>query len=180
MAADAGTVVRRFLGCLSDHDADGAMALLAADFEFRDEAGTFSAGRRSMPAMLAWDFEAGSRLEIEALTVEADGARARLRERNRFTDLLDLEPWDLRVRFVVAGGRIREEVVDDRSPNGQSTTERFGRAMRPVAQWARRERPQEAAAVFDGDRPLRYDGPTARRLLRLVEGYERTRDREDH
>lgn len=172
--------MRRFLECLRDHDADGAIALLSPDFEFRDEAGTFSAGRASMPAMLAWDFEAGSRLKIQALTEKADGVRARLRERNRFTDLLGLEPWDLQVRFVVADGRIREEVVDDRGPDGHSTTERFGRAIRPVAQWAGRERPEEAAAVFEGDRPVRYDGPTARRLLRLVEAYEQTRDNDDH
>lgn len=168
---DAEAVVRRFFDRLEDRDVEGALALLGRDFRFGDAAGAFSAGREAMPAMLAWDFEAGSRVDIEALEAEGENVRVQLRERNRFTELLGLEPWAMRVRFVVVDGLILEEVVDDRGPDGSSITQRFERAIGPVAQWAAATRPEEAAAVFEDGRISRYDGPTARRLLGLMESY---------
>lgn len=165
-------VVRTFFERLEARDAEGVVALLDEDFVFRDAEGTFSVGREEMRPLLAWDAEARSRPEIEDLEVEGDTVRVRLREANRLTDLLELDPWELEASFVVRHGRILEEEARERVDEGApSFSERFQRAIRPVAEWAAETDPEAARAVFEHGRVARYDGPTARLLLALLEAY---------
>lgn len=166
-------VVRSFLRELDHHDVEGALAFLDEDFTFRSADGSFAADRESMPAMLSWDAEAEGRVEIEELRASADTVRTRIIERNRFSQLLDLEPWVVDAEFVVRGGRIQQETVREVTGEGPSFTERFHAALEPVRRWALEERPGEAEAVFEDGRIARYDGPTARRLIRLIESYRR-------
>ena len=166
-------VVRGFLRDLDRHDVEGALARLHDAFSFRSGDGSFTVGKESMPAMLAWDVAARGEIEVRELTGRGDTVRARLVERNRFTDLLELEPWTVEATFVVRDGRIVEEVAREVVAEGPSFTERFERALEPVRRWAVEARPAAARAVFDGGRVARYDGPTARGLLELIEGYRR-------
>lgn len=166
-------VVRSFLESLDRHDVDGAVALLDDVFAFRSGDGGFEVDKEAMPSVLGWDRAAGSDLEIRELTASGDTVRARLVERNRFTELLGLEPWVVEATFVVRDGRIVEEVAREMATDGPSFTERFQRALEPVRSWAAEARPGEAAAVFEDGRVARYDGPTAKRLLALIEAYLR-------
>lgn len=167
-----GEVVRAFFDRYEAGDEEGILALLADGFTFRSGDGSFTLDREAMPSVLAWDFAAGGAAEIEELAVEGDTARVLLRERNRFTELLELEPWLVEASFVVEGGRIRSEVAREVTEAGRpSFTERFERAVAPVAAWAAGARPQEAEAIFEEGRIARYDGPTARGLLRLIEAF---------
>lgn len=175
-------VVRAFFRALGRHDTDGVVELLHQDFTFRSADGGFAIGREDIPAVLGWDFAAGSDPDIESLAAAGDSVRVTLRERNRFTELLGLEPWRVEATFVVEDGRIREEVAREIVGGGPSFTERFRRALAPVVEWAGENRPEVARAVFEDGRVARYDAETARRLLRLLEAYEartgrRPRDR---
>lgn len=167
------TTVTEFFQRLAEHDTDAVLALLHEDFVFRTGDGTVVARRKNIRPMLEWDAAAHSRIEIESLQVEGDEVHARIRERNRFTDLLGLKPWEVEATFTVRDGQIRQEVARERAAEGSSFNESFQRALQPVAAWAAKAHPEEAAAVFDAGRVTRYDGPTARRLLRLLEAYER-------
>lgn len=164
-------VVRAFLRHLDGHEVDAALALFDDDFVFRSGDGSFTAGRDAIPPMLAWDAAAGSDVDVRELTVSGDTVRVHLVERNRFTELLELEPWVVDATFVVRDGRIVEEVAREVVVDGPSFTERFERALAPVRGWASEARPAEADSVFTDGRMARYDGPTARRLLELIEAY---------
>lgn len=166
-------VVRAFLHSLDEHDVEGALALLDASFVFRSSDGGFEAGKEAMPSMLAWDAAAGSDVEIRELTSSGDTVRVLLVERNRFTELLELEPWVVEATFVVRDGRISEEVAREVAVDGPSFEDRFRRALEPVRRWAVEARPAEARAVFADGGVARYDGPTARRLLALIEAHHR-------
>lgn len=165
--------VRAFLGAVERQDAEAALALLAEDFVFRNAAGSFEVDRDGIAPILAWDATARSEPRIERLRASGDTVRARLVERNRFSELLDLEPWVVDAEFVVRDGRIQRETVREVTGEGPSFTERFHAALDPVRRWALEARPGEAEDVFEDGRVTRYDGPTARRLLRLIVGYRR-------
>lgn len=166
-------IVRMFLQALERQDVEGALALLDDDFVFRDAAGSFAATKEELPAMLAWDAAAEGRPEIVGLSVSGDTVRTRIVERNRFTELLDLEPWNVQATFVVREGRIVEEVARELTGDGPGFEERFHRALEPVRRWAAAERPAEAREVFEDGRVARYDGATARRLMALIVAYRR-------
>lgn len=166
-------VVRAFLGALEAQDASGALELLDDDFIFRNADGSFEVDRDGIPPMLAWDASARSEIRIEELRTSDDTVRTRLVEHNRFSELLDLEPWVVEAEFVVRDGRILTETVREVTGGGPSFTERFRAALGPVHRWAVEERPGEAEAVFEDGRIARYDGPTARRLVRLIVSYRR-------
>lgn len=166
-------VVRGFLGSLDGHDVEGALAHLDESFVFRSADGGFEAGKDAMPSMLAWDAAASSDVEIRELTSSGDTVRVRLVERNRFTELLELAPWVVEATFGVREGRIVEEVAREVAVDGPTFEERFRQALEPVRRWAVEARPAEAAAVFADEGVARYDGPTARRLLALIEGHRR-------
>ncbi len=168
---DPETVVRTFLQKLEQGDIDAVMALLHEDFVFRDAESTFRAGREDMPSMLAWDLEAEGRIEIQALEAEGEVVRVRLRETNRFTELLELAPWEVEATFTVREGEIQEEVARERVSGGPSFTERFQQELQPVVAWAAEVYPEAADTIFEDGRVRRYDGPTARRLLQLLEAY---------
>lgn len=169
-------VVRAFFRALDRHDADGVLELLDEDFAFRSADGSFAIGREALPDVLGWDFAAGSDVDVERLQEEGDTVRVTLRERNRLTELLGLEPWRVEATFVVRDGRIREEIAREVVGEGPSFQERFRRALEPVADWAAEARPEDAGAVFADGGVARYDGPTARRLLRLLEAYRERAD----
>lgn len=169
-------VVRAFLGELGRHDAEGALALLHEDFTFRSADGSVLADRRAMRTILAWDAAAEGRVEIRELREEGEVVRARLRETNRFTELLELDPWLVEATFVVRDGRIVEEVVREIVDEGPTFTRRFEAALGPIVRWAEENRPADARALFEDGRLARYDGPTARRLLRVIEAYLEERE----
>lgn len=166
-------VVRAFLGSLDEHDVEGALALLDDDFVFRSGDGGFEAGKEAMPSMLGWDAAAGSEVEIRELSSSGDTVQVRLVERNQFTELLELEPWVVEATFVVREGLIVEEAAREVALDRPPLTLRFERALEPVRRWAVEARPAEAAAVFEDGGVARYDGPTARRLLALIEDHLR-------
>lgn len=169
-------VVRAFLQALNAHDVERALALLGDEFTFRDAGGGVAIEREAMPSVLGWDAAAEGRLEVLDLDVAADTVRVRLRERNRFTELLGLEPWDVEATFVVREDRIVDEVAREIAERGQDITGRFQDALEPVRRWAETARPDESRAIF-GERGLaRYDGPTARGLLELIEAYREQPD----
>lgn len=165
--------VRAFLGALEGPDVEAALALLDEDFVFRNAAGSFEVDRDGIAPILTWDATARSEPRIEELRVSGDTVRTRLVERNRFSELLDLEPWVVDAEFVVRDGRILRETVRELTGEGPSFTERFRAALEPVHRWAVEERPGVAEAVFEDGRIARYDGPTARRLMRLIVSYRR-------
>lgn len=171
-------VVRAFLEELGRGDVEVALALLDDGFVFRDAAGTFSVGREAMPAMLAWDAAARGRVQVEELRSSGDTVRARIVERNRFTELLELAPWVVEAVFVVRNGRIVEEVAREVTGESRPFSERFETALEPVRRWAFEERPGAAQAVFAEGRVARYDGPTARRLLELIAAHRRETERD--
>lgn len=166
-------VVTTFLQHLDRHDVEGALALLDDGFVFRSGDGTFEAGREAMPAMLAWDAAVEGDVEIRQLKASGDTVRVRLVERNRLTDLLELEPWVVEATFVVRNGRIVEEVAEEVVADRPAFAERFERALEPVRRWAVEARPSDAKATFEDGSVARYDGPTARRLLELIEAHRR-------
>lgn len=166
------SVVRAFLERIDRHEVEGALDLLEDGFVFRSGDGSFAARRGALPDMLAWDAAAESDVEVRELAESGDTVRVRLVERNRFTELLDLEPWVVDAEFVVRDGRIVEEVAREVAVgDGAPLAERFDRALEPVRRWALEARPAEAGAVFEDGSVARYDGPTARRLLELIEAY---------
>lgn len=176
-APDAGesprAVVRAFLHSLDEHDAEGAMALLDEDFVFRSGEGGYEIRRNQMSDVLAWDAAADGTVEIEEMRAEGDTVRARLVERNQFTELLELEPWTVQATFVVRDGRIVEELAEEVVGEAASFNARFARALEPVIRWAEETRPEAASRVFTDGRVARFDGPTARRLLQLIRTYRR-------
>lgn len=171
------TVVRAFLDALDSHDVERALSLLDETFTFRSADGSVAIDRAGMPAVLGWDAAAEGSVEVKALEAVGDTVRVRLTERSRFTELLSLEPWEVDATFVVRDGRIVEEVAREVSLDGEGITDRFQRALAPVRRWADTARPAEAEALFAGEGVAGYDGPTARRLLRLLEDYRKERER---
>jgi limonene-1,2-epoxide hydrolase len=167
-------VVRAFLQSLDQHDVERALARLDDAFVFRSSDGAFEAGKQAMPSMLAGDAAAGSKGEIRELTSSGATVQVLLVERNRFTELLELEPWVVEATFVVRDGRIVEEAAREIADDLPPFEERFRRALEPVRRWAVEARPDEAKAVFGDGGVARYDGPTARRLLALIEAHHRT------
>lgn len=171
------TVVRAFLDALDSHDVERALSLLDEAFTFRSADGSVAIDRAGMPAVLGWDAAAEGSVEVKTLETVGDTVRVRLTERSRFTELLSLEPWEVDATFVVRDGRIVEEVAREVAVDGEGITERFQRALAPVRRWAETARPAEANALFAGEGVAGYDGPTARRLLRLLEDYRKEQGR---
>lgn len=164
-------VVRAFFDALSRSDLEAAMALVGEDFVLRQASGTYTADREALTKILEWDVAAQGRGEIENLETEGEVVQVRLREWNRFIELLDLDPFRVELTFVVRDGLIRQEVIREMTGRGPSFTDQFHQALEPVIEWAARNRPDDVASVFDDGRVSRYDAPTARRLIELLEAY---------
>lgn len=164
------SVVREFLAAIDRGDIPAAMARVAEEFTFRDRAGTFAVGREDLVPMLEWDVAVGGDPSVRELEVSGDTVRAVIVETNELTRLLELGAFVVDATFVVGDGRIVEEIVEERTEGGPSYTERFRRALQPVLGWAAERHPDRLDAILT-DGGLRYDGPTARELVRLVRAW---------
>ncbi|MFW6078384.1 MAG: nuclear transport factor 2 family protein [Gemmatimonadota bacterium] len=163
-------LVEHFFTALEAGDTARFMALLDDGFVFRDPDSTFVASKEMIPGMLAWDLAAGAHPVVSDLRASGDTVRCTVRETNAFTELLGLEPYVLDLTFVVRDGRIREEVVRERVTDGPSYTQRFNEAVAPVLAWAERNDP-EALGRIRGDSGMRYDGESARALVRVIRAW---------
>lgn len=173
---DPATVVRAFLAALDEGDAEGAMAMLAPDFSMRSWAGAVLVSREGYPDVLGWDLAAGGEREVERFEVDGDTVTLRIVERSRFTELLDLRPFRIETRYLVRDGAIAEQRFRELAPEGSAPyTVRFVEALRPVLAWAEKGAPALLAEATDGG-AVRYDAPSARALLELVERHRKRQE----
>ncbi|MGD2068231.1 MAG: hypothetical protein PVI57_06055 [Gemmatimonadota bacterium] len=166
-------IVREMLEAAEAGDSGRVLSFLAPDFAVRSWDGTPLVDRAGYGEALAWDLAAGGSKEIERLDVVGDTVSLLVLERNRFTDLLDLGPFRLELRYVVRGGLVAGQRMRERPGGGRATgVERFTRAIAPVLSWAADEAPGLLATATE-DGAIVYDGESARALLELVRRYRR-------
>lgn len=168
-------VVRALLEAVDAGDVSGVKSLLAPGFRMRSWEGESLATRSEYLTMLGWDLAAGGVRTIEALEVHGDTVSLEMRERNDFTRLLGLDPFQLEVRYVVAERLIAEQRLREVPEEGPSDTGRFDQAVTPILEWGREEAPGLLdAIVVDGS--IRYDERSGRALLELIRLYQSSRD----
>lgn len=170
--SDAEDTAGEFLKALGSRDVTRVESLLAPDFRFRQWNGEVMANRAEYLVMLGWDFEAGGVRTVERLQARGDTVTAMLREANRFTDLLDLRPFRVEVRFVVSDGVIAEQRIREMTPaDSPSYSARFADAIGPIVEWGAREDSNSwAARAMRGG--MSYNEDSARRLWQLIERYQ--------
>lgn len=164
----AENTVRAFLAA---EGVEEKMSHLAPDFRLRLWEGEALATRDRYRHMVAWDAVASGEMTLEHTETRGDTVTVRIEERNAFTELLELPPFRVESRFVVADGEILEQRMRDLvGPEHPSFTERFEEALTPVLEWAADAAPELLAAAVDQGR-IHYDGDSARALLALIRQY---------
>lgn len=166
-------VVREMLEAAEAGDPERVLSFLTPHFAVHSWDGTPLMDRAGYREALAWDLAAGGTKEVERLDVVGDTVNVQVLERNRFTDLLDLGPFRLELRYVVRGGLVASQRMRERPEEGRPTgVERFTRAIAPILSWAADEAPGLLSTATEGG-AIVYDGESARALLELIRRYRR-------
>ncbi len=160
--------IMEYLERIDRHDVDGALALVAEDFQLRFGGSAASMSKDDLEKALAWDAAVNSRATHEIVSSSEDSATVLTTERNDFFALIGISALRSLSTFEVnAEGRIekqRSNVLD-----GQPS---WIDAMKPAVEWCSIHRPDELAAVHDEGRIV-FDGASARRWLSLLRAWRK-------
>jgi TolB protein len=156
-------VMESFIAALNRHDVDAQYAHYAPDIHFVDE------GRRVAPKRNEErsdrEFEAANRAHwsYEVLGAGLDTLDLVIREDMEFYDLLGVGTRGHRARYRFRDGKIAEGRAWDWTQRGRP----YEGARDGFAEWAAKERPEEAARFLRGGE-LRFDGESAALMNPLV------------
>jgi len=149
-------------------DVERAMAYLAGGFRIVP-AGGGEIDRDHARDLLAWDAVVGARTEWDrkGLEVRKEGIAGDFTEYSTFHDLIGAaggRRTHLVFRFDREGGitEIRTRTLPGQIPLQEK--------LNPFLDWMRKNRPEELAEIYPGDR-IRYDGESADRWLAALRGW---------
>lgn len=165
-APSAEEQTMRYLERVDQNDVDGALALVAEDFQLRFGGSAASMSKDDLEKALAWDVAVNSRATHEIVSSGDDSVSVIMTERNDFFALIGISALrSLNTFKVNADGRIQQQRADvlDDQPSWID-------AMRPAVEWCSIHRPDVLATVYDDGRIV-YDGDSARQWLSLLRAW---------
>ena len=159
----AADIVATYLGHVSNHSLQEALACLTPEFELGFAGSEFTLGKSQTATALEWDVGANGRLEWRPVDESSHTVTIQGSEGNDFLDLIGVGRLSFRSVFTVSVDGLIARQVHDVSWGEVGLSE----AMIPLTAWASEHEPEELAEIYPGEQ-MTYSRPMAVRWVRLA------------